>query len=120
MYSIPVIPESKSYWLVRTQGGRYYSEYRTEGCIAINWDEISVADIVNLNRDELENKIKTSYPDKKRPGRAAGQLKTFVKGIKKGDTVVITSYASNNFSIGEVIDDDCYTKEVSQEALEEN
>jgi hypothetical protein len=28
--------------------------------------------------------------------------------IKKGDTVVITGTSSNNFSIGEVLDDECY------------
>lgn len=120
MHSIPVIPESKNYWLVRTQGGRYYSDYRTKGCIAINWDSITLEDIADLSRDDLEEKIKTNYPDKKKPGRAATQLRTFANTIKKGDTVVITSYSSNKFSIGEVLDDSCYTEIIDEAALEEN
>jgi restriction system protein len=117
---VPIISESKNYWLVRTQGGRYYNEYRKKGCIAINWDEITLEDIQNLSREELEEKISTCYPDKKKPGRAAGQLKTFVNEIKKGDAVVITSYASNKFYIGEVLEDECFYEIISQKELEEN
>lgn len=120
MQLIPIIPKTKNYWLVRTQGGKYYEEYRKNGFIAINWDEISVNDIKNLSREDLENKIKEYYPKKKKPGRAAGQLKTFTNLIKKGDTVVITSYSSNQFSVGEVLEDDCYTEEVSPKQLEVN
>ncbi|EWG08370.1 hypothetical protein [Cytobacillus firmus] len=120
MYNIPVIPDAKNYWLIRTQGGKYYHEFRRKGYIGINWEEITLDDITRLNADELTLLVKEHYPDKSRPGTTANQLRTFKNVIKKGDTVVITGVASNKFSIGEVVDDDCYSEEVPEEALEAN
>jgi len=120
MNMIPVIPENKHYWLVRTQAGRYYSEFKRKGFIAINWEEISLDDIQNSTHEELSHKIKELYPDKPRPGTTASQLRTFKNIIKKGDTVVITGVASNSFSIGEVLEDECYFENVPEEALEAN
>lgn len=111
MLSIPVIPESKNYWLVRTKGGKYYSDFRTKDSIAINWDYINLDDIRTMNDKELTSKVRENYPNKVSPGRASAQLRTFVNHIKKGDTVVITGYASNKFTIGEVLEDDCYNTE---------
>lgn len=117
---LPIISMDKNYWLIRTQGGKYYNDYRAKGIIAINWDNVSIDDINELSRDDLAHKIKMEYPEKKKPGRAAGQLNTFVNGIKKGDTVVITSYSSNKFSIGEVLEDTCFTEEIDSSLLDEN
>lgn len=120
MVSIPVIPDTKKYWLVRTQGGKYYDEFRTKGMIAINWDYVTLEDIAGLTDRKLSEKVKTEYPDIVKPGRASSQLKIFANQIKTGDTVVITSYASNNFTIGEVTQDTCFTTEVSQHQINEN
>lgn len=120
MSPIPIIPENKNYWLVRTQAGRYYSEFRRKGYIGINWEEISLQDIETLSAEELTHKIKENYPDKPRPGTAASQLRTFHNNIKEGDTVVITGVASNKFTIGEVVEDSCYFEEVTKENLDAN
>lgn len=120
MLSIPVIPESKNYWLVRTNGGRYYTEYKHKGFIGINWNKISVQDIQNLSYDELRHKVNKEYPDKRKPGRASSQLRVFDSQIKKGDTVVITSYASNKFLIGEVLEDTVFSVHIDEADLEEN
>lgn len=120
MLSIPVIPETKNYWLVRTNGGRYYNEYKHEGFIGINWNNISIPDIENLSYDELSSKIKKEYPEKKKPGRATSQLRIFNSLIKKGDAVVITNYASNQFLIGEVLEDTAFSVIVDEKRMEEN
>lgn len=120
MHSIPVIPDSKNYWLIRTQGGRYYHEFRRKGYIGVNWDEITLDEVSRLNSDELTLLVKQHYPDKPRPGTSASQLRTFKNVIKKGDTVVITGVASNRFSIGEILEDTCYSEEVSEAAIEAN
>ncbi|QDZ97905.1 hypothetical protein D0439_04385 [Lysinibacillus fusiformis] len=120
MLNIPVIPESKNYWLVRTNGGKYYSEYKYDGFIGINWNAISIQDIKNLSYNELSAKIKEDYPDKKKPGRATSQLRIFDSLIKKGDAVVITNYASNKFLIGEVLEDTVFSVTIDEKKLEEN
>lgn len=120
MFDIPIISESKNYWLVRTSGGKYYAEFRTKGFIGMNWENVSLEDIDKLTVDELSYKIKKEFPDKPSPGHAANQLRIFKNQIKKGDTVVITGYGSNKFSIGEVTEDECYFEEVTKEAIEAN
>lgn len=120
MSIIPEMKENKNYWLIRTNGGRFYEEYRNESFIGIAWNEITTEDIDTLTYDELNFKVREKYPEKKGPGRATSQLRTFSNNIKKGDTVMITSYASNKFSIGEVSDDSVYTTEINKEELEVN
>lgn len=106
---IPNIPLEKKYWLIRTKGGRFYNDFRSKGVIAINWDHITLEDIHQLEDNELSLKIRQQYPNKVRPGKASAQLRTFVHGIKQGDIVIITSYNSAQFSIGEVLEDDCFS-----------
>jgi|HigsolmetaAR204D_1030405.scaffolds.fasta_scaffold02097_8 restriction system protein len=117
---IPVIPKEKQYWLVRTQGGRYYRDFKTGGFIAINWDSITFDDIEALNFSELTQKVKQAYPEKKKPGRTANQLRIFHQVIKPGDIVIITSYASSEFSIGEIMDEPPYIQVVTEAELEAN
>lgn len=116
---IPMIDPRKNYWLIRTQGGRYYKEYRDEGFIGINWEEISIEDITTLNHTRLKTKVKNKYPEKQGPGRTASQLITFVKHIKEGDAVIITGPSSSVFSIGEVLESDAYTADLPPSVFEE-
>ncbi|OMC77258.1 hypothetical protein [Viridibacillus sp. FSL H8-0123] len=117
---LPIISTDKNYWLVRTQGGKYYNEYRKEGFIAINWNAISIQDIKDLSNKELTEKIKKEFPEKQKPGRASSQLRIFNSQIKQGDTVIITSYGSNKFSIGEVEVNEPYQVEVDEKEIENN
>lgn len=117
---IPMISSEKNYWLVRTNGGRYYNDFINKGIISINWDEITVEDIRSSEYDELFKKIKEHYPNKAKPGRAVAQLKTFVDVMKEGDYVVITSYASNKFYVGEIIDNEVFEEEIDSALVEEN
>jgi len=120
MTIIPVIPETKNYWLVRTQSGKYYQEFKRKGFIGINWDEITFQDIDDLTIEKLALKIKENYPEKARPTTTANQLRTFKNVIKPGDTVVITGPASNKFSIGEVVENGHFTIEVTEDQLEQH
>lgn len=117
---IPIIPSEKNYWLIRTNGGLFYNDYKVKGSIAINWDKITLEDIRTLDDNELTKKVRREYPDKVSPGKASAQLRTFENNIKKGDTVVITGYASNKFSIGEVLEDKCFVPHIDLEAANED
>jgi restriction system protein len=115
---IPVISETKNYWLVRTVGGKYYNDFRKGGFIAINWDKISIEEINDLPDKDLTARIKKDYPDKPRPARTANQLRIFSKVMKKGDAVIITSTSSNNLSIGEVLEDEPFVEYIKEEQSE--
>ncbi|MGF9907088.1 hypothetical protein [Brevibacillus porteri] len=117
---IPVIPQEKRYWLVRTQGGRYYDNYKRGGFIAINWDQITYEDIDSLSPEDLVRKVKKEYPDKPNAQRSANMLRIFHQLIKPGDAVVITGPSSNVLSIGEITDEPPYIEIVTEQQLEAN
>lgn len=121
--TIPIIPPGKNYWLVRTQGGRYYSDFRKGGFIAINWDLITTDDIRNMTPEELSLKVRQEYPkitSTKSANRTANQLRIFNHVIKKGDTIIITGVSSNRLSIGEVLESETYTEYIDQDKYEKN
>lgn len=118
--TIPVIPLSKHYWLVRTHGGRYYDEFRRGGFIGINWCDITFEDIDAKTRDELTSMLKDNDPDVRNPQNASRQLHIFRRVMKPGDTIIITGRNSSQFSIGEVAEDGFYVEDVSEIDLEEN
>lgn len=118
--SAQIVSEDKNYWLVRTQGGKYYDEFRRGGFIGINWNEISWSEIESNNRKEIISLLKDHNPDVRNPSNAARQLTVFRKVMKKGDTVIITGRGSRVFSIGEIVDDEFTTAEITPEQLANN
>lgn len=104
----PSIKSDRNYWLVRTQGGLYYDNFRNNNFIAIGANEISLSDISDSRKNEknpndlLTQRIKKLLKDEKQPGYLAGQLMKFTYSIKKNDIVLIPSVSSSLISIGEV------------------
>lgn len=104
----PSIKSDRNYWLVRTQGGLYYDNFRDKNFIAIGANEISLSDISDSRKNEkkpndlLTQRIKKLLKDEKQPGYLAGQLMKFTYSIKKNDIVLIPSVSSSLISIGEV------------------
>lgn len=104
----PSIKPDRNYWLVRTQGGLYYDNFRDKNFIAIGANEISLSDISDSRKNEkkpndlLTQRIKNLLKDEKQPGYLAGQLMKFTYSIKKNDIVLIPSVSSSLISIGEV------------------
>lgn len=112
----PEIEITRSYWLVRTMGGDYYSEYSSRGYIAIGYNEIPQNEIEEVIKagdkaqkllvekiiiiDE-EEEINKSY--------AASQLIKFHRDMKIGDVVIMPGKRSEKIRIG-FIDSDVYTE----------
>ncbi|MDI3234214.1 hypothetical protein QK289_04270 [Exiguobacterium antarcticum] len=119
-FQIPIIKETKNYWLVRTNSGRYYDEFLREGYIGINWNDITYDEIDDLDRDSIIDLLKERDPDVKNPSNAARQLVVLRKVMQPGDAVIITGPSSYIFSIGEVEKDGFFTKEVEPSELKAN
>jgi restriction system protein len=117
---IPFVSTERNYWLVRTEGGKYYKSFFTNGYIAISWNELG-EDIFNntseekpLSRDRVfkfyedkykNDEIKLKYYSRRSSG-IANTLNRFKYGIKTGDIVMIPSTNSDEISFGEVMEDD--------------
>lgn len=118
--NLPMVNPERKYWLIRTDSGEYYEEFRDNNYIAINYNEISVFDLNRIRsdpknkalKDGIKNKIKVAYSTEEKGEEsvsrsrsiAIGQLLKFVHDIKKGDVVVIPSHHSDLFSFGEVLE----------------
>ncbi len=83
----PLIKADRNYWLVRTQGGLYYDDFRASNFIAIGANEITLSDISesikNLKKPKefLTKRIKDTFKNEKRPSYLAGQLIKFTYNI---------------------------------------
>ncbi len=104
--AITTIKDKKKYWLVRTMGGSYYTDFINNNYISIGYDEIKLFDIAKGNTKDktgkkiLSDVVSKEYNQEKRPGYIATQLLDFTYNIKKGDTVVIPSVSSDRIAIG--------------------
>lgn len=117
---IPNISSERKYWLVRTDGGRYYPSFDVNNYIAIGWNKIdeeffkkdkeksvSKLDIFNLHPEAID-KSKEPVTQNRRAQFVANQLNKFIHKIKKGDIVLIPSDDSKDVTFGEVIEDQIY------------
>lgn len=114
------IPKEKKYWLIRTKGGEYYDSFKDFNYIGIDYPKISAdvlkqLDIKNANIDifymALRHLVAEQYNKVKHIGLAANQIYSFVREIKKGDTVIIPSGNSDVISFGKVLYDSFYVAE---------
>lgn len=100
------IESARNYWFVRTDGGRLYESFLTQGIIAIGYSEINLEDIYvdGATHEAIKNslllKVKETYPKHKVPGLVVSQIFRFVYEIKMGDVVVVPSAASDHLTIG--------------------
>lgn len=114
--NLPIINPERKYWLIRTNGGKYYSEFISNNFVAINYNEIDYEIIgTALSKSSQENKdaylrekIEFLYPDEKRPGLVLGYINKFIDDIKEGDIILIPSKDSNKLAFGYVADNTVY------------
>lgn len=113
------LSDDTNYWLVRTYGGKYYSEFVNEGYVAIGWNDISNLDLIKRAADDpksLEQLMSMSQilqlnegKEEGQPGRIANPILRFVNEMKIGDVVIIPSVDSERVQFG-VITSDVYVE----------
>ena len=106
--TIPKVPSDRRYWLIRTEKGKYYRDFKENGYIALGWDYFSNLDDLKSAalalqvKEKLTGIFKKVYPSEKRPGLAINQMIKFITDISIDDVVIIPSSNSNEISIGVV------------------
>ncbi|KRL48006.1 hypothetical protein FD48_GL001274 [Lactiplantibacillus paraplantarum DSM 10667] len=128
------IPESTNYWLVRADGGKYYSDFLEDGFIAIANNKITIASINKRKQSSNSNNINyrelylDAYPNESNQtaGLRANQIRRFASTMKINDIVLVPAKNSTNFLIG-VITSSAYdanqaniTKKIDLQTLNAN
>jgi restriction system protein len=121
--SLPHISNTKKYWLIRTQSGHLYDDFRENNFVAIEpskitrvklkeieksagGDQLQIAVLIkNLVQENLEAEETAPETQARNATLKANQIYRFLYEIKKGDVVIIPSSNSETISIGEVQED---------------
>lgn len=105
-FNIPVIPENRRYWLVRTHSGDYYQDFVDGNFIAIDskisQDMIEKALEQEKYKKVLKEKIEQEFPNEERPGLLAGYIANIIYEMQAGDVILIPSKDSKVIAFGEV------------------
>lgn len=118
-FKLPNIPTSRKYWLLRTEGGEYYQQFKSEAFVSIGWNEVSEKKYTeSVNKIEAEKLIQEANPEHKQIGLILGNIKKFFNEINIGDVVLIPSEGSQTISFG-IVESDVYIDEPTETQIDE-
>lgn len=110
--------ENINFWLVRTNGGRFYDEYKENGFIALGWNYVDSNNINEDNEDEIKlikEQLEILY-DKKSGSTIFNKCIRFINEMKVGDIVMVPSGENEEIffaRVGEYYETDAdYGKEI--------
>lgn len=121
---LPTVPDSKRYWLIRTQSGHLYETFRENGVVALEHQEISLFELENIRKqyENDETKVRSAIRNivisqhtkdseeldisisLRTSSLVASQIFKFIYEVKQGDIVIIPSFGSDFISFGEVME----------------
>jgi restriction system protein len=112
---LPVINENRKYWMVRSNGGKYYDSFTSNDYVGISWDKIDSIFLSNkevVTASDIEEFYKPK-DDKKRVNYSliAGQINKFNNEMKPGDIVITPSKDSKYIAFGRVLEEHIYFAE---------
>ena len=116
------------YWLVRADGGKYYDDFKYNHFISIHHNQVTLADLQTTNLlltaektiEHYKQQITNVYHDEELSKHqitfTAKRLYSFVEDMSIGDYVIVPSFKSNYFLIGQITSD-VYEKDIADEKL---
>ncbi len=119
------------YWLVRAEGGKYYDDFKYNHFISIHHNRVTLADLQTTNLllttektiEHYKQQIIRVYEDEELSKHqitfTAKRLYSFVEDMSIGDYVVVPSFKSNYFLIGQITSD-VYEKDLPDEQVTPN
>ncbi len=115
---IPVIDANRKYWLVRTEKGSLWEEFKADSYIAINWNEFSnLSELAETDDSEAEKDLKIRIAELyevDKPGTILNTIRRFVFEMQQGDVIMIPSPKSKIISFG-IVTSDCYIHTLTDE-----
>ncbi|MCE4543255.1 MULTISPECIES: restriction endonuclease [unclassified Caballeronia] len=103
-------------WMIRSDGGSLYEEFRERGIAAIGWNQLAPHAKVGMTRKELTDLYRSLEPATKEKTAISGasQVWRFMNEIKTGDLVVTYSPANRTYLIGRVTGDCEYRADLAE------
>lgn len=89
--SIEDISEDTNFWLVRTNGGRFYTEYKEDSFIALGWNYVDSENVYENDDDglkQLKEELERIY-EKKKGGTIFNKCVRFIDEMSEGDIVMV-------------------------------
>nr|PZN14449.1 MAG: restriction endonuclease [Mycolicibacterium hassiacum] len=91
-------------WMVRSDGGRRYDDFRDRSAVGIGFPEIAELAASGVNKKALTDAYRKAVPDVSEGSvnAAVSQVHRFVNDIRVGDHVVTYSPANRAYLVGDV------------------
>lgn len=122
IFNIPVIKSDRRYWLIRTDGGQYWEQFKEDNFVSIGWNDYCNMDEYKEkisspeNESILKEDIRSKY-ETEQPGKILNTIKRFMFDLNIGDIVMIPSANSLIISFGEIVSD-CYCYELTDSDID--
>lgn len=90
-------------WMVRSQGGEYAEEFKSQNIIAVGWKD--VGSLVGMTRAQIIERVKEVWPNY-RPGKAimsGSQLDKIANVMNVGDRILTYDPSRRVYSIGRIV-----------------
>lgn len=96
--------DDQKIWLLRTESGMFYTDFKINEFVALGWDKIErfIVEKNDMSDSEKKEYVHSKYPTEKRPGLILSQLKCFYTQMKSNDLIVIPSKNSHSLAIGTI------------------
>lgn len=117
-FSVPIIPPTTHFWMIRTKKGYFYNEFLSKRFVALAWNNIT--DFSESNKDSLKDDILMTFKEIHRPSTVINKCHSFIYEIKTNDILVIPSAKSSYITFalaGEYYEDDSKTLELEQNVI---
>lgn len=110
----------KSAWMVRSDGGKRYDDFRDLGAMGIGWPEIAEIAAHGADRRTLTEAYSAAHPEAKQQAVQASvsQVHRFVNEIQQGDLVVTYSPTNRTYLLGTVTGKPSYCPDRSNMSME--
>lgn len=88
-FSVPVIPRTKRFWMIRTKKGYFYNEFISKRFVALAWNNITQnTDFSESSRDSLKDDILMEFNEIQRPSTVINKCISFINEIHTDDILV--------------------------------
>lgn len=120
-YEIKLIDSATKFWMIRTKKGYFYTEFISNGFVALAWNIISsTTSFADSLLDTLKDQILINYSEIKRPSTVINKCKSFIHDVKPGDYIIIPNAGSELITIalaGEYYEEESKTYEIEREVI---
>lgn len=120
-FSVPEIPTTTRFWMIRTKKGYFYHEFIGQNFVALAWNRITCQNnFTEAGEEALKEIIEEEYPDIKRTKTVINKCKSFIFDIQENDILVIPSAGSKYITFafaGEYFEDNSKTCELEENVI---